>query len=163
MATTVTNADVKIMLSVVEKLSNATLTLDPSVTHEIKIDTSLTSGTAVDAEVVYGGVVALSGGTATIDLKALTNVEGDTIITEAKKVRAIAIKPTVGNANAITLTEGASNGYELLGNGWTLALEDGDVFSVYLGDNAPAISDTTKNIDMSGTAVQSVSIIIVFG
>ena len=146
-ATTVKQALITSKIEVIEVLSNTTLS-DPDVTHALNDDHTLTASSTPDAELVYSGVQALTAGTATIDLMALTNTEGTTIITNTKIVRAIKIKATAGNANPITLTEGASNGYELFGNGWTVALEAGDHILAYLGANAPAVSASTKDIDL---------------
>jgi len=162
MATTVKECNIKSVLEVVEDLSKSTLS-DDQVTHNLEDVIKLHSGSTPDAELVYSGNVALTIGAATLDLKDITNAEGDTIVTEGKTIRAIKVKATSTNANALTLTEGASNGYELFGDGWTIALEAGDHFLAYLGSNAPAISDTVKTIDLSGTGAQSVDVIIVFG
>ena len=162
MATTVKSAVICSKLQVIERLSKPTLT-DVEVTHNLNDDHTLTSASTVDVELVYSATQALSGGTATIDLKSISDTEGNTIVTEGKKVRAIKVKATSDNANALTLSEGAANGYELFGDGWKIALEAGDHFLAYLGDNAPAISSSTKDIDLSGTAVQSVDIEIIFG
>jgi len=167
MATSVKVAKLTAVFEVIESLSATNLSGTTSSAAEkvnkINKVREMTSGTTPDAEVVYMGTEALTAGTATIDLKALTNSEGDTIVTEAKKVRAIFMGATSSNTAAITLTEGASNGYELGGDGWKLALTDEQWAIIYLGSDAPAVGDSTKNIDISGTGTESVKLLIVFG
>ena len=162
MATTPKTAYITSNLEVLEQLSLATLS-DKSVTHQLKDELVLTSSSTPDFEKVWSARQLLTAGAATIDLKALTDPEGNTITTEGKKIRAIKIKALSTNANALTISEGASNGYELFGNAFTIALEAGDHFLAYLGTNAPDISDTTKNIDLAGTGTQGIDIIIVIG
>ena len=161
-ATSLNRADIVIDVNAKEKLTNTVLE-DNFVTHRIKEEKLLTSATTPDGELVYSVTQALSGGSATIDLKSISNTEGTTIVTEGKKIRAFVAQATSDNANALTLADGASNGYQMLGDGWTIALEASDVFAVYLGDNAPAIGDSAKTIDLSGTGSQSVDIVIIFG
>jgi hypothetical protein len=161
-ATSVQQADITLDANVKEKLTNSVLD-DKYVTHRIRTLLQMTSATTPDAELIYSTTQALSGGSATIDLKSISNTEGTTIVTDGKKVRAFAAKATSTNENALTLTEGASNGYELMGDGWKVALEASDSFLVVLNDNAPAIGDSAKTIDLSGTLSESVDILIIFG
>lgn len=161
-ATSLNRADIVIDINAKEKLTNTVLE-DNFITHRINISKMLTSATTPDGELVYSVTQALTAGSATIDLKSISNTEGTTITTEAKKVRAFAAKATSDNANPLTLTVGASNGYTMLGAGWKVILSASDTFAVYLGDNAPAISDSVKTIDLSGTGSQSVDIVIIFG
>jgi hypothetical protein len=93
----------------------------------------------------------------------LENSEGDTISSTGKKVRVIFAIPTSTNTGAITMTEGASNGYELGGDGWKLALTNSQFGFIYLEDDAPTISSSLKNIDLSGTGSESIKIGIIFG
>lgn len=162
MATTVSQANIVSDVNVKEKLSKSTLE-DKIVTHRIKDEQILTSATTIDAELVYSGMTTLSDGSATLDLKALTNAEGDTIVTEGKKVRVFKAKATSTNANALTLAAGASNGYLLGGAAWKFALSASDSIMTIHNNNAPAVGDSSKNIDLTGTGAQSVDIVIVFG
>lgn len=167
MATSVKIAKLTGILTVIESLSrtnvNGSASQNTELKHEISKLQEFTSGTTVDAELVYMGTQALTDGTATIDLLSLADTEGNTIATTGKKVRAIMISPTDGNTGAVTLTEGASTGYELGGNTWSLALSDGDWALIYLGASAPTISASLKYIDISGTGTESIDLIILFG
>ena len=161
-ATTVKVATVTSDVSVIENLSKTTLK-DKNITHQIVDNLELKSGSTPDAELIYSGNIPLSSGTATIDLKALANSEGTTIVTEGKKVRVFKAKAADDNANPLTLTFGASSAYLLAGAAWKVILNADDSVLFILNDNAPAISSSTKDIDLSGTDTQSVDIIIIFG
>lgn len=162
MATTVKEMNLKSSLEVIEDLSKTTLD-DDKVTHKLEDVMKLHSGSTPDAELVYSGNIPLVAGAATIDLTALSDSEGNTIATTGKKVRAIKIKPTSTNTGAITLVDGASNGYELFGDGFSIALNGGNHVLAYFGVDAPDIGSSTKNIDLSGTGTESIDIVIVFG
>lgn len=167
MATSVKQANINASIEVIETLSKTNLEGSTSSNKELisKISKALnlSSGSTPDAELIYEGTEALTAGSATIDLLTLSDSEGNTIATTGKKVRVIFIAPTSTNTAAITLTEGASNGYELGGDGWTFALTDEQWALIYLGTDAPDIGAAAKDIDMSGTGTESVKLIILFG
>ncbi len=161
-ATTIKSSKVISSVQVVEQLSKGTLS-QRTVTHDIKDDMSFDANTTPDGELIYSANVPLSSGTATLDLKSIANSEGTTIVTEGKKVRVFKARASSSNANALTMTVGASNAYLLAGATWKIALEAGDSCLLILNDNAPAISSSTKDIALSGTGTQSVDIEIIFG
>jgi D-alanyl-D-alanine carboxypeptidase len=168
MATTVNEAKISGKIVVSERLSKTGLTVGGAtdyidVINQIIEEQTLSSGSSVDAEVVYMGTITLSDGSATVDLKALENSEGDTIVTEGKNVRAIMARATATNTGAFSLADGASNGYQMFGNTFLIALNDSNWFLSYLGADAPAISDTSKTIDCAGTGSESCKVIIIFG
>jgi len=167
MATTVKQAKISVLLEVIENLSATNLSGSTSSVKELvsKLhkELNLGSGSTPDAELVYFGTQAMTAGALTIDLTALTNSEGATIASTGKKVRAIFMVPTSTNTAAITLTEGAANGYELGGNTWKLALTDEQFAFIYLGADAPDISASVKNIDVTGTGTESIRLGIIFG
>lgn len=105
----------------------------------------------------------LSSGTATIDLTALTGTNGSTVTLNGLKVQIFKVIAKTGNANPITLTEGASNGYELMGSAWTIALKAGEEFTYKGTDTSPDVGGSTKTIDLSGTGSQGVKIAIIAG
>lgn len=162
MATTIKDSWTVSDVQVKEKLSKSTLS-DPYVIHRKLDNFNANASTTPDAELVYSGTVSLSDGSATLDLTSISNSEGDTIATTGKKVRVFKAKATSDNANALTLTEGASNGYALAGASWKVILEASDSVLFILNDNADAVGASDKTIDLSGTGSQSVDIIIIFG
>lgn len=162
MATSVSEMSLSSRLQVIEDLGRST-TVDDKITLDNNDDIILTGSSSPDATVVYKGTVTLTAGAATLDLTALTDSSGATIATTGLKVRAIKVKPTGTNANAITLSEGASNGYELFGDGWKVAVQATSHFLAYLGATAPDVATGAKTIDFAGTLVQSCDVMIVFG
>lgn len=104
---------------------------------------------------------ALSSGTATIDLTALDGITG-TVDCTGLKVQVFKIKNPVGNA-ALTVSEGASNGYELMGNAFTAILLAGQHLTFYGNDATPDVGASAKNIDLSGTGSETCEITVVAG
>lgn len=162
MATSVRMFTLRMTAEVIEDLGLST-TVDDAVVQKMEKFLELTASSSPDVETVYHGTVPLVAGAATVSLLALTDTKGGTIATTGKKLRAMFAMPTTGNANALILTEGASNGYKFLGDGWKVSLSSGDALMVYKGANAPDIGASATNIDMSGTLVQSVELLLVFG
>lgn len=105
---------------------------------------------------------ALTAGAATIDLTALPGTNGATIDMTGLKVQVFRVIGN-GNANPITLTEGAANGYELAGNAWKGAVNNAQELTFYGNDSTPDVSPTAKDIDLSGTGVQSVKVAVIAG
>lgn len=96
----------------------------------------------------------LSSGTATIDLTSMTPAYGSAVNFTGLKVQvAHFINPTT-NANAITIAEGASSGYELVGDAFKVVLDPGEEW-IYKGlDTSPDVATDAKNIDVTGTGSQ---------
>jgi hypothetical protein len=106
-------------------------------------------------------VKALSGGTGTIDLTAVTH-NGAAVDFTGLKVKALKFKNKTGNA-VMTIGEGASNGYEALGNAWTIKLLAGQEATFYLADSAPAVGGSAKTIDLVGTGTQELEVTVIGG
>lgn len=106
---------------------------------------------------------AMTAGAATIDLTALTGLNGASVTFTGLKVQSVKFRNKATNANDITITEGASNGYELLGNGFTLILKPGQEAQFYLNDAAPDVGGSAKTIDISGTGTQVLEVAMVAG
>ncbi|NBW11143.1 MAG: hypothetical protein EBR82_24245 [Caulobacteraceae bacterium] len=121
------------------------------------------AGTGVPVTKVASYEVAMSAGAATINLRSLTGINGSTVDGNGLKAQFVKFKNKSTNANAITITEGASNGYELLGNAFTLVLKPGQEITMNLNEQAPDISDSAKTIDISGTSSQVLQIFVAMG
>lgn len=156
-----------IQLSVVETLEgefidpeDATVTINGLNTSE-----SLSSSTTPPATKVSTGQLAMSAGAATLDLTSLPDTAGvaGAVDGTGLKVQSYIFRNPEANANNITLTEGASNGYELHGNGWTVQLRPGELISCQFQDGAPDIASGAKDIDISGTGTQALDFEIVMG
>lgn len=123
---------------------------------------TLNATTSVPATKWAAFLQALSAGAATIDLTAVTGTQG-TVTFSGLKIQLFMATATTGNTGAITLTEGASNGYELAGNTWKVAVQSGQSFLFYGNELAPDVGGSTKTIDLSGTGSETVQISIVGG
>lgn len=106
---------------------------------------------------------AMSAGAATIDLTALVGIANSAVSGSGLKVQFVKFKNKATNANAITIGEGASNGYELFGNAWSIILQPGQEILACLAEQAPDIGSGAKNIDIAGTGAQVLQVEFVMG
>ena len=106
---------------------------------------------------------ALSGGVASIDLRNLSGTNGRVIDLNGLKVQVVKFKAKATNANPLTVTVGASNGYLLAGAAWKVVLQPGQEVLFYGNEAAPDVGATAKTIDLSGTGSQSVEVVIIAG
>lgn len=106
---------------------------------------------------------ALSSGSATIDLTALTGTNGATVDFSTLKVQAAYFENPSTNANNITVTFGASNGYLLAGTAWKVILAPGQAFLFRGYEATPDVGSSAKNIDLSGTAAQTLRCVLIAG
>ena len=126
---------------------------------------SSTANGATQPEAITKAVIfeqALSAGAATVDLTALTNVIGESETFLGLKVQAIHFLNPVGNA-VMTISEGASNGYELMGNAFTFKLLAGQELIFRGFEATPDVASGAKTIDIAGTGTEELQIIIVAG
>lgn len=121
---------------------------------------TLTASSTPAVDTVVAFKATLVAGAKTIDLTSITH-NGATVSLSGKKIKAIKFRNP--SANAMTITEGASNGYELLGNAFTFILLQNQELQIYLADGAPTVSGSLKNIDVSGTGTQYIDVIAVAG
>lgn len=134
------------------------------VTHTLfNTSASLTSATTVPVTQVAAFEQSLTDGAATIDLTSLTGTNGSTVAMTGLKVQILKLKAKSTNANVITASEGASNGYELAGDGWKVALAAGQEVTIYGNDAAPDVASGAKTIDLAGTGTQTLEVMIVAG
>jgi hypothetical protein len=106
---------------------------------------------------------ALAAGVGTLDLTALVGTNGAVVDLSTLKVQAVKFRNPSTNANAITVTFGAANPYLLGGAAWKFILEPGMEIVVYGNDKTPDVDSTHKNIDLAGTLVQALDVVIVAG
>lgn len=106
---------------------------------------------------------ALSSGTATIDLTSLTGTNGAAVTFNGLKVQFARFQNPSSNANAITITEGASNGYELGGSSFSWILQPGQEITIRGYEATPEVSASTKTIDLSGTGAQALRVQLAAG
>lgn len=108
---------------------------------------------------------ALSTGTATIDLAALTGAinSNETVVGTGLKVQYVIFSNPSTNANSITITEGDSNGYALLGSAFSIVLEPGQWVMAGLNEAAPDVASGDRTIDLAGTGSQALDVQFVLG
>jgi hypothetical protein len=154
-------------LTVVETITNNGAFLSSSsnkVTHNgLNVQSSIDATTTPPATKVAGFQKALAAGVGTIDLTALPGTNGTTVDGTGLKVQAVKFRNPSSNANNITITVGASNGYQLHGAGWSITLRPGESYLWEGVDAAPDVGGSAKNIDLAGTLVQALDVLIVLG
>lgn len=101
---------------------------------------------------------ALSGGTGTIDLTAAPH-NGATVDFTGLKVVCLKLKNKAGNG-VMTIGKGASNGYEALGNAWTIKLQPEQEATFYFKAAAPVVGGSAKTIDVVGTGTEQLEVSI---
>lgn len=150
-------------ISVKETLATFGLTADNTLTRELGNNDTLNAGSTPPATKVACFELALTAGAGTIDLRALPTDNGGTVDGNGLKVQAIMLMGKTGNANPITVAVGASNGYNLAGADFSVALKAEESILLQLQDSAPDIDATHKILDVSGTGSQVLQVLIVMG
>lgn len=128
--------------------------------------TTYTASTTPPVTKMAAYEVTLSSGSATINLAALTGLTSEeTVNGTGLKAQFIKLKNKSTNANAITVTKGASNGYGLDagGSSFTVVLSPGQSATFSLNDAAPDIASGARTWDVTGTGSQVLQIHVVMG
>lgn len=134
------------------------------VTHNaFNVTAALSGSTTPPASLAVSFVQALTAGSATIDLTAMPGTNGATKSGSGLKVVAALFAAPDTNANPITISEGASNGYELLGDGWSVTLKPGQSLLWYGVAQAPTVGGAAKTIDLAGTGSQVLNCALLLG
>lgn len=151
--------------TVVETLAQNTDSAPAStrkITHsEFDSTATLNADSTPPATTVAAFVQALTTGAATIDLTALTGTNGGTINGTGLKVQVLKVKNL--GANALTITPGASNGYDILGASSSVTLASGQEIMLFGNDAVEDVASGAKTIDLSGTGSQTSEWMIVLG
>lgn len=125
--------------------------------------TTLTGTTTPPATKVAAFEKALVAGAASIDLTALSGTNGAVVDGTGLKVQAIKVVNKAANANAITISKGAANGYALGGADFSVTLQPGQELVMFGNDATPDVANDAKTLDLAGTGTQAAQIIIVLG
>lgn len=166
MAATIT-VDYISQLSILETFTGEVSPADNTITIN-GLDENLTLTAATDPPVTKKAVytLTLSSGTGSIDLTALPGLTADeTVDGTGLKVQFFKFKTPDTNANNITITRGASNGYGLGSGGaaWTVVLPpDSDILYKFVDTN-PDIASGARLLDVTGTGSQVVEVAVVMG
>lgn len=124
---------------------------------------TLTGSTAVPVVVPVYTEFALSSGALTIDLRSILGSGNSPFDLNGMKVQVVKLRCKSSNANPITISEGATNGYELLGNGFTFQLKPSQEITMHLKDLSPDVGASAKTIDLTGTGSQVLEVAIIAG
>lgn len=126
----------------------------------------LDDGTTPDVEDYAIFELALSGGAGSINLAALPHNHGGVNITKdftGKKIRAWLFWTPDTNANNITITKGASNGYSPVGTSFTKVIPPNGASSDDFDTAAIDVASGARLLDVTGTGSQVVFCAIVCG
>ena len=139
---------------------------DKQLVHNITlpIPLSLDSTTTPPVTKVWSDTVALSAGAKTLDLQALVNDNLPNVDFTGLKVQVFMMSCPESNANLITLTPGASNGYSLGGSGsmkWVV--QPGDALIFYSIDLQPDVASADSELDFAGTGTETFDILMAAG
>jgi hypothetical protein len=146
-ATTAPSASVSSVFTVKEVLSGST-TVTGQITHEFNDYISFNDGSSYyDSE----NVISFQAiGADSIDLQASVNTLGESIDHTGERIMAAKFKNTSGTGN-VTINEPAANGYDMLGDGYSIILEPGQSF-LYVADTmAEAVSASQRYIEFEGS------------
>jgi hypothetical protein len=159
------SAIVTAALTVTETVSDTFASTSDNTVTQNGLNTSFTidANSTVPATKTAAYEVTLSSGTATIDLTALTGLANSSVTGSGLKVQAVIFKNKATNANVISIADGASNGYQLFGNGWLIELPPGGFVLGYLKDQSPDVGGSAKTIDVVGTGAQVLQVQFVMG
>lgn len=103
--------------------------------------------------------LAMSGGAATLDLTAIS-YNGTTVDLTGLKVQSLLVRND--NDNAITISDGASNGYALNG-GNDIVIPAGSVHQFTWNETLGDVGASAKNLDISGTGTDALKFVISAG
>jgi hypothetical protein len=133
---------------------------NPTITHNGYDESFVLNASSTPALTKWSSfLLTLTAGAATINLASLTGAGGTTVDGTGLRVQVIRIKNL--GANAMTFSEGASNGIAL--SCLPLVVAAGGIAQLYLADASPDIASGDRTIDVAGTLVQTAEISIGMG
>lgn len=139
---------------------------DPQLVHAITlpIPSVLSGVTTPPVSKVFSDRLQLVAGALTVDLQALVpgNLTPDTDLT-GLKVQILQFTAPETNLAPITITPGASDGYEIGGAGMSVTLSPGDSVIFALNDNAPDVANLDAELDFAGSLIDDIDLLIVAG
>ena len=147
--------------TVTETLTSGVAAADNPVIRFAAFNESVTlDGTTTPAITKHSSFVGtLTAGALTINLAALTGLNGTTEDLTGLRVQFIRIKNL--GANAMTFSEGASNGIALAG--LPIVVPVGGIIQHYFADAAPDVASADRTIDVAGTGAQTFEMTILAG
>ena len=106
---------------------------------------------------------ALVAGAASIDLTSLVGTNGAAVSGTGLRVQFLKFRNKATNANPMTLTKGAANGYDGLGTAFSVALPPGGEALVRAVDGGSDIGSANKTLDLAGVGTEVAELAIVLG
>lgn len=144
--------------------SNVSYASAKAVTHDLGLAAATFNGSSlVPVTDVATFDLTLSAGAGTVNLAALPGAGGGTRDLTGKKVQFVYFENKSTNANAMTVSVGASNGYDLLGATMAFTLQPGQRAYFELAEAAPDVASGDRTIDVAGTGSQVLKVGIVGG
>lgn len=122
---------------------------------------TLSASSTTPATKVVSRLIALTAGAYTIDLTTITGANGLAQDGTGLKLQLLRIKNL--GAAVMTFTVGASNGYNVAGAGFSVALLTNQKMTLDLYDASPDIASGDRTIDVAGTGTQTFQLTLVMG
>ena len=154
-------------MTIVETINGAAVSpQDNTVTLSGLNETVQATGTTTPpVSVATAFPAVLSSGALTISLEALPGLTPSEILNAAGlKGTFLKLSNPIANANKITASQGASNGWRLDGaTNWSIPLAPGQSILLNLDGQTDAVGASHLNIDLAGTGSQVLNVGIALG
>jgi hypothetical protein len=124
---------------------------------------TLNSASTPPASKVAAFEQALTSGDATLDLTALVGTNGVVVDGSGLRVQVLRLRAPATNGNPITVSKGASNGYDGFGADFSLTLAAGAEVLLFSKDSGGDIAGANKTLDLVGTGSQVLQVEVVLG
>ena len=136
----------------------------PSVVHSgfNLAGTVLNSSSTPPVTMTSYQTYTMTAGAFIIDLRALLGVNDEVQDANGLKLQTIIIRNKSGN-NAITIGEGATNGYPIWGAGNDLIVPADSEMGMNFNETLADVSATDKTIDVAGTGTETFDVGICLG
>lgn len=119
----------------------------------------LNSASTPPVDDIVADTLAMTSGAVTLDLTAIA-YNGGTVDLSGKKPQVILFRND--NSNSITIAEGASNGYQLMG-GENIVVPAGSLFLMLWNETLPDVAAADAELDITGTGTDSLKFAIAAG
>ena len=106
---------------------------------------------------------ALTAGAATIDLENLVGTNGAAVVGTGLRIQAMKLRGATANADPVTITQGAANGYDGFGASFSITLEPDAEVLILTQDAGANISATNSDLDVSGPGTEEIEVEIILG
>lgn len=154
------DATYNFLLTPQETLTGADGATAPTIYFDaFNVSGRLNADSTPPATKVICKTIALTAGAYTLDLTTETGTNGAAIAGTGLRVQMIRVRNN--GANAMTFSEGASNGLALACG--TFIVPAGGIVQMYLNDAAPDIAAGDRAIDVAGTTTQEFELTIILG